>query len=145
MDRDANDHVYCTFEFPGPGYEKRDDDKFYGYADPFTGVGGKAGIKAGGRRRSLTCGGCGMTLLPTPQSGCCCCAAAAAAAGGDHDAAMAAAAAAAAATRERMARRDSERRRERLRERGEDSIVTQYHLWNFASYDAFLSMSSAHQ
>ena len=39
-------------------------------------------------------------------------------AGGDHDAAMAAAAAAAAATRERMARRDSEKRKERLRDRG---------------------------
>lgn len=46
LDRDANDHVYCTFEFPGPGYEKHDDDKYYGYSDPITGVGGKAGIKS---------------------------------------------------------------------------------------------------
>ncbi len=25
MDRDAEDHVYCTFEFPGPEYDGRFD------------------------------------------------------------------------------------------------------------------------
>ncbi|MCA9269392.1 MAG: Gfo/Idh/MocA family oxidoreductase, partial [Planctomycetales bacterium] len=38
-DRDAEDHVYCTFEFPGPGYEAppADDKAKYGYYDPYTG------------------------------------------------------------------------------------------------------------
>jgi predicted dehydrogenase len=35
LDRDADDHVYCTFEFPGPGYDKDFD---VGYRDPFAGV-----------------------------------------------------------------------------------------------------------
>lgn len=30
-DRDADDHVYCTFEFPGPGYDADE----VGYYDPF--------------------------------------------------------------------------------------------------------------
>src|SRR6185503_16127280 len=30
LDREAEDHVYCTFEFPGPGY----DPDFPGYFDP---------------------------------------------------------------------------------------------------------------
>ena len=40
LDRDAEDHVYCTFEFPGPGYDPpsdsaKDDDmrRAYGYFD----------------------------------------------------------------------------------------------------------------
>jgi predicted dehydrogenase len=32
MDRDAEDHVYCMFEFPGPGYDPKFD---VGYFDPF--------------------------------------------------------------------------------------------------------------
>ncbi len=34
-DRDCEDHVYCTFEFPGPAYDPRFD---VGYRDPLTGV-----------------------------------------------------------------------------------------------------------
>ena len=41
-DRDADDHVYCMFEFPGPGYEVGFDpgyrDKFAGVPDPKTGI-----------------------------------------------------------------------------------------------------------
>ena len=33
LDRDADDHVYCMFEFPGPGY---DPDFDTGYYDPVT-------------------------------------------------------------------------------------------------------------
>jgi len=29
MDRDADDHVYCTFEFPGPGYDPTFDVGYY--------------------------------------------------------------------------------------------------------------------
>jgi predicted dehydrogenase len=38
-DRDAEDHVYCMFEFPAPGYEAppKDNRTKYGYYDPFTG------------------------------------------------------------------------------------------------------------
>ena len=36
QDRDADDHVYCTFEFPGPGYDANFDP---GYKDPVSGVG----------------------------------------------------------------------------------------------------------
>ena len=32
LDRDCDDHVYCTFEFPGPGYYK--DESGYEIADP---------------------------------------------------------------------------------------------------------------
>jgi predicted dehydrogenase len=35
-DRDVDDHVYCMFEFPGPGNEKRFD---VGYRDPIMGIG----------------------------------------------------------------------------------------------------------
>lgn len=35
MDRDAEDHVYCMFEFPGPGYESDFD---VGYRDVISGV-----------------------------------------------------------------------------------------------------------
>jgi hypothetical protein len=40
LDRDANDHVYCMFEFPAPGYEAppQDDKTRYGYYDPIHGV-----------------------------------------------------------------------------------------------------------
>jgi len=40
MDRHAEDHVYCTFEFPGPGYEPpasakdSDIERKFGYYDP---------------------------------------------------------------------------------------------------------------
>jgi predicted dehydrogenase len=40
MDRHAEDHVYCTFEFPGPGYEPpasskdTDIERKFGYYDP---------------------------------------------------------------------------------------------------------------
>lgn len=41
-DRDAEDHVYCMFEFPGPGYEPDFRpgyyDKFTNYPDPKTGI-----------------------------------------------------------------------------------------------------------
>ena len=33
--RDADDHVYCTYEFPGPGYDKNFDP---GYSNPLAGV-----------------------------------------------------------------------------------------------------------
>ena len=38
-DRDAEDHVYCMFEFPGPGYEAppKENKAKYGYYDPITG------------------------------------------------------------------------------------------------------------
>jgi len=38
-DRDAEDHVYCMFEFPAPGYEAppKDNKDKYGYYDPITG------------------------------------------------------------------------------------------------------------
>ena len=37
-DRDAEDHVYCMFEFPGPGYDAppKDNKAKYGYYDPYT-------------------------------------------------------------------------------------------------------------
>ena len=35
LDRDAEDHVYCMFEFPGPGYDAKFD---VGYLDPFAPV-----------------------------------------------------------------------------------------------------------
>ncbi len=42
MDRDAEDHVYCMFEFPGPGYEPSFDVGYYDpvmrLPDPKTGV-----------------------------------------------------------------------------------------------------------
>ncbi len=44
VDRDAHDHVYCTFEFPGPGYEAKDDPMAYGYQDKRTGVDARQGI-----------------------------------------------------------------------------------------------------
>jgi len=37
-DRDAADHVYCTFEFPGQGY---DDDFKVGFSDPINDYGDK--------------------------------------------------------------------------------------------------------
>lgn len=44
LDRDAYDHVYCTFEFPGPGYDPGFDvgyrDKYNNYPDPKAGVPG---------------------------------------------------------------------------------------------------------
>ncbi len=43
LDRDADDHVYCTFEFPGPGYEPGFD---VGYYDPITGYPGPQGVPA---------------------------------------------------------------------------------------------------
>lgn len=43
LDRDAEDHVYCMYEFPGPGYEPGFDP---GYYDPATGYPGKNGIPA---------------------------------------------------------------------------------------------------
>jgi predicted dehydrogenase len=33
LDRDADDHVYCMFDFPAPGYEPSKDTKKYGYYD----------------------------------------------------------------------------------------------------------------
>ncbi len=42
-DRDADDHVYCTFEFPGSGYAEGFDP---GYNDPISGVGAKRRIEA---------------------------------------------------------------------------------------------------
>ena len=44
MDRDAADHVYCTLEFPGPGYVPKEKDTFYGYKDDVTGVNATKGI-----------------------------------------------------------------------------------------------------
>ncbi len=44
LDRDCYDHVYCTFEFPGPGYDPHEDPEFYGYADPITGIDATKGI-----------------------------------------------------------------------------------------------------
>ncbi|MFO0912936.1 MAG: Gfo/Idh/MocA family oxidoreductase [Pirellulales bacterium] len=38
QDRDAFDHVYCMFEFPGPGYEPREPKDFYGYYDRYNNV-----------------------------------------------------------------------------------------------------------
>lgn len=41
LDRDAADHVYCMFEFPGPAYEPPSDDRKkerYGYYDEVHGV-----------------------------------------------------------------------------------------------------------
>lgn len=42
LDRDAEDHVYCMFEFPGPGYEPSFDvgykDQYSGIPDPVNGV-----------------------------------------------------------------------------------------------------------
>jgi predicted dehydrogenase len=35
LDRDADDHIYCMFEFPAPGYDPGFDA---GYADPFAGI-----------------------------------------------------------------------------------------------------------
>jgi len=44
LDRDANDHVYCMFEFPGPHYDAAFDvgyrDKASNYPDPRDGVPG---------------------------------------------------------------------------------------------------------
>ncbi len=44
LDRDAYDHVYCQFEFPGPAYEPKEDPRAYGYADPVTGLDATKGI-----------------------------------------------------------------------------------------------------
>jgi predicted dehydrogenase len=42
LDREAEDHVYCTYEFPGPGYEPKFPVGYYdramNYPDPKTGV-----------------------------------------------------------------------------------------------------------
>ena len=42
LDRDAEDHVYCMFEFPGPGYDPSFDpgylDAFAGMPDPQAGI-----------------------------------------------------------------------------------------------------------
>ncbi|HEX5104912.1 MAG TPA: gfo/Idh/MocA family oxidoreductase, partial [Pirellulaceae bacterium] len=42
LDRDAEDHVYCTYEFPGPGYEPKFPVGYYdramNYPDPKTGI-----------------------------------------------------------------------------------------------------------
>ncbi|MBN02497.1 MAG: dehydrogenase [Planctomycetaceae bacterium] len=46
VDRDAHDHVYCTFEFPGPGYDPNEDPMHFGYKDPRTGVDATKGIKS---------------------------------------------------------------------------------------------------
>lgn len=35
MDRDAEDHVYCTYEFPGPDYDKDFDVGYYNKADDY--------------------------------------------------------------------------------------------------------------
>jgi predicted dehydrogenase len=43
LDREAEDHVYCMYEFPGPGYEPGFDP---GYYDPAMGYPGKQGIPA---------------------------------------------------------------------------------------------------
>lgn len=44
LDRHAEDHVYCMFEFPGPGYEPEFE---VGYRDPYRGVPDpKAGVPA---------------------------------------------------------------------------------------------------
>ena len=43
LDRHAEDHVYCMYEFPGPGYEPGFD---VGYYDPATSYPGKNGIPA---------------------------------------------------------------------------------------------------
>ncbi len=40
-DRDAEDHVYCMYEFPGPGYDAKFDP---GYRDPIDGVPSPDGI-----------------------------------------------------------------------------------------------------
>jgi predicted dehydrogenase len=42
-DREADDHVYCIYEFPAPGYEAEFDA---GYADPYSGVLPRAGVPA---------------------------------------------------------------------------------------------------
>ncbi len=44
VDRDCYDHVYCTFEFPGPAYEPREPKDYYGFADPYTGYDATKGI-----------------------------------------------------------------------------------------------------
>ena len=44
VDRDCFDHVYCTFEFPGPAYEAKEDPMAYGFADPYTGYDATKGI-----------------------------------------------------------------------------------------------------
>ncbi|MCA9150786.1 MAG: Gfo/Idh/MocA family oxidoreductase, partial [Planctomycetales bacterium] len=45
LDRDCYDHVYCTFEFPGPGYDAKEEaPKFYGFQDPITGYDATKGI-----------------------------------------------------------------------------------------------------
>lgn len=41
LDRDAEDHVYCMFEFPGPGYEP---DFPVGYRDDVLGIVGPEGV-----------------------------------------------------------------------------------------------------
>lgn len=43
LDREAEDHVYCMYEFPGPGYEPGYDP---GYYDPAMNYPGKDGIPA---------------------------------------------------------------------------------------------------
>lgn len=40
-DRQAEDHVYCMYEFPGPGYDPKFD---VGYKDPMEGVPGADGV-----------------------------------------------------------------------------------------------------
>ena len=44
VDRDCFDHVYCTFEFPGPAYEPKEDPNYYGFKDPYTGYDATKGI-----------------------------------------------------------------------------------------------------
>ena len=44
VDRDCFDHVYCTFEFPAPGYEPQDAKNYYGFSDPYTGYDATKGI-----------------------------------------------------------------------------------------------------
>jgi predicted dehydrogenase len=46
IDRDCFDHVYCTFEFPGPAYEPREKPDYYGFQDPYTGYDATQGIPA---------------------------------------------------------------------------------------------------
>lgn len=44
VDRECEDHVYCTFEFPGPEYEPHENPSYYGYKDPVTGYDATDGI-----------------------------------------------------------------------------------------------------
>lgn len=42
-DREADDHIYCMYEFPAPGYEQGFDT---GYADPYSGIVARGGVPA---------------------------------------------------------------------------------------------------